>query len=67
MPVSPARALRTEEILMLVDEYYRAAKRANAAGFDGIVIHAGNGYLLDQFLQNGSNKRTNRRKPNSIR
>ncbi|TWT91175.1 alkene reductase [Neorhodopirellula pilleata] len=52
------RALTTEEIPRLVEEYRSAAARAQAAGFDGIEIHAGNGYLLDEFLQSKTNHRT---------
>lgn len=60
VPVSPPRALELAEIPALIDDYRRAAERAKAAGFDGIEIHAGNGYLIDQFLQDGTNKRTDR-------
>jgi N-ethylmaleimide reductase len=55
---SPHRALEISEIPVIVDDYRKAAVRAKAAGFDGVELHAGNGYLLDQFLQDGSNKRT---------
>jgi N-ethylmaleimide reductase len=58
VPVSPNRALEIEEIPALIETYREGAKRAMAAGFDGVEIHGGNGYLLDQFLQDGSNKRT---------
>jgi len=58
VPVSPARALRIEEIPGIVDEFRQGAIRAKAAGFDGVEIHGANGYLLDQFLQDGVNKRT---------
>jgi N-ethylmaleimide reductase len=58
VPVSPHRALEAAEISALVDDYRAAAARAKAAGFDGIEIHAGNGYLIDQFLQDGTNRRT---------
>lgn len=57
VPVSPNRALKIEEIPALIETYREGAKRAKAAGFDGVEIHSGNGYLLDQFLQDGSNKR----------
>ena len=60
VPVTPGRSLRLEEIPVIVEDYRRAASRAKDAGFDGIEIHSGNGYLLDQFLQNGSNLRTDR-------
>jgi N-ethylmaleimide reductase len=46
------------EIPGVVEEYRKAAERAKAAGFDGVELHAANGYLPDQFLQDGSNKRT---------
>ena len=55
---SPHRALEVDEIHRIVDDYQAAAKRALAAGFDGVELHGGNGYLLDQFLQDGSNQRT---------
>jgi N-ethylmaleimide reductase len=57
-PTSPHRALNIAEIPGVIEEYRRAAERAKAAGFDGVELHAGNGYLPDQFLQDGSNKRT---------
>jgi N-ethylmaleimide reductase len=55
---SPHRALETSEIAGIVADYRRAAERAKAAGFDGAELHGANGYLIDQFLQDGSNKRT---------
>jgi N-ethylmaleimide reductase len=55
---SPHRALDISEIPGIVEDYRKAATRAKAAGFDGVELHAGNGYLVDQFLQDGSNKRT---------
>jgi len=54
------RALSLEEIPDIVDQYTQAAKNAKAAGFDGVEIHAANGYLLDQFLKDGTNKRNDR-------
>lgn len=51
------RALRLEEIPGIVEAFRRGAENAQAAGFDGVEIHGANGYLLDQFLQDGSNKR----------
>ena len=57
---SPPRALETEEIAGVVEQYRAAAQRARDVGFDGIELHAANGYLIDQFLQDGSNKRTDR-------
>jgi 2,4-dienoyl-CoA reductase-like NADH-dependent reductase (Old Yellow Enzyme family) len=51
------RALNTEELAGVVEAYRRGAENARAAGFDGVEIHGANGYLLDQFLQDSSNKR----------
>jgi N-ethylmaleimide reductase len=55
---SPHRALSVSEIAAIIEDYRKAAERARQAGFDGVELHAANGYLVDQFLQNGSNKRT---------
>ncbi len=55
---SPNRALTLEEIPAIVEAYRQGAERAKRAGFDGVELHAANGYLLDQFLQDGSNQRT---------
>ena len=55
---TPHRALAVSEIGQIVEDYRRAAERAMEAGFEGVELHAANGYLVDQFLQNGSNKRT---------
>lgn len=52
------RALETEEIPGIIAAYRAGAENAKKAGFDGVEIHAANGYLLDQFLQSGTNKRT---------
>jgi len=52
------RALELDEIPGIVAEYRRAAENAQAAGFDGVELHGANGYLLDQFLQDSSNRRT---------
>ncbi len=57
-PFVTPRALRTEEIPEVIDQYWDAAQHALEAGFDGVEIHAANGYLLDQFLRDGSNQRT---------
>jgi N-ethylmaleimide reductase len=55
---SEHRSLDTSEIPGIIEDYRGAAERAKAAGFDGVELHSGNGYLPDQFLQNGVNKRT---------
>ncbi len=52
------RALSTEEIPQIVDTYRKAAHNAKEAGFDGVEIHAANGYLIDQFLQDSTNHRS---------
>jgi N-ethylmaleimide reductase len=56
--VSSPRALTRGEIRATVEDFGRAAAQAKAAGFDGVEIHAANGYLIDQFLQSGTNQRT---------
>jgi N-ethylmaleimide reductase len=55
---SPHRALTISEIAGIVEDYRRAAQRAQDAGFEGVEVHGANGYLVDQFLQDGSNQRT---------
>ena len=57
VPFSVPRALALEEIPGIVEEFRAGAERALRAGFDGVEIHGANGYLPDQFLQDGSNKR----------
>lgn len=57
-PFETPRALETEEIKHIVSQYKHAAASAKQAGFDGIEVHAANGYLIDQFLRDGSNQRT---------
>jgi len=52
------RALSTDEIKKIIEAFRRGAENAQAAGFDGIELHGANGYLIDQFLQDGSNQRT---------
>ncbi len=52
------RALETAELSDIVDAYRTAAENAKAAGFDGVEVHAANGYLIDQFLQSSTNQRT---------
>jgi 2,4-dienoyl-CoA reductase-like NADH-dependent reductase (Old Yellow Enzyme family) len=56
-PYAEARALHTDEIPALLDDYRRAAALAMSAGFDGVQLHAANGYLIDQFLRDGTNLR----------
>lgn len=57
-PFVAPRALELDEIPAIVETYAAATKRAQAAGFDGVEIHAANGYLIDQFLRDGVNQRT---------
>lgn len=57
VPFGMPRALRFEEIAGIVEEFRHGAELAKAAGFDGVEIHGANGYLPDQFLQDGTNKR----------
>jgi len=59
-PFVTPRALGLDEISGVVDQYRTAAQYALAAGFDGAEIHAANGYLIDQFLRDGTNHRTDR-------
>lgn len=56
--VSEPRALDLDEIPQLVEDYRKAAANAVRAGFDAVEVHAANGYLLDQFLRDGANRRT---------
>ncbi|MDR7335307.1 alkene reductase [Roseateles asaccharophilus] len=58
VPTSEPRALRTDEIPQLIADYVQAAKNAIAAGFDGVEVHGANGYLLEQFLRDSANDRT---------
>jgi 2,4-dienoyl-CoA reductase-like NADH-dependent reductase (Old Yellow Enzyme family) len=57
-PFVTPRALELEEIFDIIDQYKKGAENAKRAGFDGVELHGANGYLLDQFLQDGSNRRT---------
>jgi 2,4-dienoyl-CoA reductase-like NADH-dependent reductase (Old Yellow Enzyme family) len=57
-PFGTPRALRVEEIKTIVADFAEAARHAKDAGFDGVEVHAANGYLIDQFLHDGSNRRT---------
>ncbi len=57
-PFVTPRALDISELPGVVEQYRHAAVQAKAAGFDGIEVHAANGYLLDEFLRDGSNQRS---------
>ncbi len=56
--VSEPRALQTDEIPRIINDYRTAAEHAKEAGFDAVEVHSANGYLLDQFLQDNANRRT---------
>ncbi|MDW7747479.1 alkene reductase [Halomonas sp.] len=56
--VPTPRPLETDELPGIVEQYRQGAENARRAGFDGVEVHAANGYLLDQFLKSGSNHRT---------
>jgi N-ethylmaleimide reductase len=60
VPFETPRALTTDEIPAVIDQFWTGAENARAAGFDGVEIHGANGYLLDQFLQSGTNRRSDR-------
>ncbi|MBY0613133.1 MAG: alkene reductase [Beijerinckiaceae bacterium] len=60
VPFETPRALETDEIPGIVEAFRKGAENAKAAGFDGVEVHSANGYLLDQFLQDGSNTRSDR-------
>jgi N-ethylmaleimide reductase len=59
-PFVTPRALDTSEIAGIVEDYRHAARNARAAGFDGVELHGANGYLIDQFLRDGANRRSDR-------
>ncbi len=59
-PFVTPRALETSEIPGIVEQFRQGAANAMAAGFDGVEVHGANGYLLDQFLRDGTNKRTDK-------
>ncbi len=58
LPCSPPRAMSIEEVRTAIDEYVTASKLAIDAGFDGVELHAANGYLINQFLDQSTNLRT---------
>ncbi|MBX9961425.1 MAG: alkene reductase [Burkholderiales bacterium] len=58
VPFVAPRSLQLEEMPYLVRQYTRGARNAQRAGMDGVEVHAANGYLLDQFLESGTNQRT---------
>lgn len=60
VPFETPRALETDEVSEVVAQYRRGAENARRAGFDGVEIHAANGYLIDQFLRSKTNRRTDR-------
>ncbi len=59
-PIPTPRTLEIDEVPAIVAQYAQGARNALAAGFDGVEVHAANGYLIDQFLQDRTNKRTDR-------
>ena len=59
-PFVTPRALETDEIPGIVEDFRRGARNARDAGFDGVELHGANGYLIDQFLRDSTNKRTDR-------
>ena len=59
-PIPTPRALETGEVAAIVPQYAQGARTPLAAGFDGVEVHVANGYLIDQFLQDRTNKRTDR-------
>jgi N-ethylmaleimide reductase len=60
VPFETPRALETDEIAGIVADFRKGAENAKAAGFDGVELHGANGYLIDQFLRDGTNKRTDK-------
>ncbi len=60
VPFVRPRALQTEEMPYLVQQYVRAARNAVAADFDGVELHGANGYLIDQFINSSTNHRADR-------
>jgi len=60
VPFETPRALETAEIAGIVEDYRQGAKNALEAGFDGVELHGANGYLIDQFLRDGTNQRSDK-------
>jgi N-ethylmaleimide reductase len=60
VPHSRPRALGTDEVSDIVAQFARAAENAMSAGFDGVELHAANGYLINQFIDSGANRRSDR-------
>jgi len=60
VPYETPRALESSEIPGVIEAYRQAAKNALEAGFDGVEVHGANGYLIEQFRQSSSNRRTDR-------
>lgn len=60
VPFETPRALEEDEIAVIVDDFRQATLNAQSAGFDGVEVHGANGYLIDQFLRDGSNIRTDK-------
>src|SRR4051812_28923402 len=58
VPYEAPRAIETAEIAGIVEDFRKGAENAKAAGFDGVELHGANGYLIDQFLRDGTNRRT---------
>ena len=59
-PYETPRALQTEEVSQVVEDYRQAAANAKEAGFDGVEIHGANGYIIDEFLQSKTNHRSDK-------
>ncbi|MEB3280808.1 MAG: alkene reductase [Lyngbya sp.] len=60
VPLETPRALEIDEISKIIEQFYQGAKNAIEAGFDGVELHGAFGYLIDQFLQDGSNQRNDK-------
>src|SRR5690606_5722196 len=56
-PLPTPRALETDEVPQVVEEFRHACQMADEAGFDGVELHGGNGFLIEQFLRSGCNQR----------